>query len=378
MAKKGQVFNSFKRQKLLRKHLPGVEALAGMLCMLALLVSGVWIAQRRDDFAPSERDVSIESLEANSVEDTLYKTPLQRWRDPALGPLGVSEALDVSPFPAGIVSTGWTPNGRVETFTPDTLYEKINGQAEQYLKFGFQRLDVLTLEHSAGAAMDLFLYDQGAFANCLGLYQEQRGDKPVERSGEVLFTPTALGAYGMVGKTFFHLIGTSEGEPVVSKTPQLLAQLGALAGAEPTPTPFLTLREALTVPLDRVAYTPVNVFQYGFAERFWFAAPEDDPAAQVWLHEAADEAAAQALLERLLAEQATEYEAEGAFWRHRFLKTYFSAARAGSFIYGVNDYPSPEAAEAALGRLETALGVGEPPADDEGDEPSYEGEEGEY
>ena len=66
-------------------------------------------------------------------------------------------------------------------------------------------------------------------------------------------------------------------------------------------------------------------------------------------------------------------------------------AQAGNLVFGVNDYPSPEAARAALDRLRAALPEGlepaqaldaEPPAEEpaaaEEPEESYMGEEGEY
>ena len=361
MAKAGRVFNSFKRQKLQRKQISGADAVVGLALLAALTVAGLWVAWQKDNFDPGERDISIETLRAQSVKDTLYKTPLERWRDPALGAApGAAATIDVAPFPAGVVSTGWRAADRVETFDPDNLYEKINGQAEQYLKFGFVRLDVLTIEHASGAAFDLFLYDQGSFANCLGLYQEQRGDKPVTRSGEVLYTPTALGGYGMVGRVFFHLIGTTPDEPVPTKTAQLVGQLDQLAGDAPTPLPFAVLRD-MGAALDQVAYTPENVFQYGFLERFWFAAVEADaPTAQLFLHAAESAEEAAALAARLREEQAFEYEPAGEFLRHKYLKTFFSVAQAGNLLFGVSDYPSPDEARAALGRLIAAFPAGTP------------------
>ncbi|HIE72193.1 MAG TPA: glycosyltransferase, partial [Planctomycetes bacterium] len=48
--------------------------------------------------------------------------------------------------------------GRPQTFDTEPLYKKINGQAEQYLKFGFTSLTVLELEHpNDGRSLDVFL-----------------------------------------------------------------------------------------------------------------------------------------------------------------------------------------------------------------------------
>ena len=110
---------------------------------------------------------------------------------------------------------------RPERFDPDTLYEKINGQAEQYLKFGFQELWVVSLEHpQSETTLDVFLYRQGSFADSIGLYREQRGQRALVSREGVHFTQHPLGALGTVGPYFFQLLGDPAGPALEAEVPR--------------------------------------------------------------------------------------------------------------------------------------------------------------
>jgi len=370
MARKNQVFGALRRQKLLRTTISGGEALAGILSLAALLLAAGWVAAQRDAYDPRERDVSMETLLADSVQDTLYKTPLERWRDPSLGPAGMNTpAVDLGPFPSGVLGDGWIAPSRVQKYTAENLYEKINGQAEQYLKFGFRELSVLGLEHpDEQASIDVFLYEQGSFADGLGLFEEQRGSKQVKQSGKAVYVPTRLGAYGLVGSMFFHVIGSEESERVTRAAGRIVAALGSLQGGD-APVPFTVLREGLGLPFEGIAYSPQNTFQFGFASRFWFGKEDLQAKARSFVHQAESAEAARELFGKLHAEQQEEFEVlEGsereAVYRHKFLKTHFVLRLAGTLVYGVEKHPDRAGAEEATERLGSALF----PAEGEGDQ----------
>ena len=207
MARKGKVLNQLGRPKLLRKEIPTGEAATGVLLLLLILGMTLWLRAQRTNYDPGERDIDIALLVAQSVEDKLYRQPLKRWRDPSLGELGgAPESL--GPFDPSLLEGGWRSASTPQAFVPDTLYEKINGQADQYMKFGFQKLTVIELERpSTGRLLDVFLYDQGTFEGSLGVYQEQRGGRATEQFEGVHYTPNAIGAIGMSGRVFFQIIG---------------------------------------------------------------------------------------------------------------------------------------------------------------------------
>jgi hypothetical protein len=76
---------------------------------------------------------------------------------------------------SGIVPEGWEALGPVEAFSAETLYEKINGRAEQYLAYGVKGLEFAGLSRD-GKFLDVFLYDMGAPAHAFGIYSVERNE----------------------------------------------------------------------------------------------------------------------------------------------------------------------------------------------------------
>lgn len=360
MAKKGEVLNNLGRPKLLRKEIPAGEALVGAGLLLCLAGMGVWLKEQRTNYDPGERDIDTALLVEQSVEDNLYRIPLKRWRDPSLG--GDEAApLDVGPFSTDILVGGWTSPSTPKTFVPDTLYEKINGQAEQYLKFGFEDLTVIEFEHpEVGCAVDVFLYDQGSFEGSLGVYGNQRGQRDVAVLEEVRYSPHAMGAIGMCGEIFFHVTGDSAVPAVEEMTQRVVSALAKSSGEDLIPPGFRRLNEDLGVPFAQIAYQPVNVFQYRFAERFWFGRPDEGSDERLFIHEAESAEAAAWLFERLHKELLADYKAlptEGGevMLQHNFLDTYFCLMQDGEMVFGVERATAREDASLAMARLQQSF-----------------------
>ncbi len=165
-----QVFNPLGR-KLMRREFPFSELAFGTGFLVFLLMLAIWIRLQKESYNAGDRDLGYEALLSGSREDRLYRMPLRRWVEPGSERWG-GAPLELGPFPVALLDDGWAVDGRLEEYDPSNLYEKINGAAEQFLKFGFQRLYYVTLwkgEH----LLALELYDQGSFQNALGLFAEQ-------------------------------------------------------------------------------------------------------------------------------------------------------------------------------------------------------------
>ena len=378
MAKKGKVFNRLERPRLLRKEISTTETAVGVLLLLVILGMIYWLVEQRSNYDPGERDIDIALLVAQSVEDNLYKTPLKRWRDPNLGDL--SEApVALGPFDPSLLEGGWRSVSTPQTFEADTLYEKINGQADQYVKFGFQKLTVIELEHrGTGRFLDVFLYDQGTFEGSLGVYQEQRGGRATEQFEGVHYTPNVIGAIGMSGRVFFHIIADAPDKSIEVMTRRVVMALARLGQQGVPPTGFEILNSGLGVPFEQIGYQPSNVFQYRFAQHFWFGDLEGTEDARIFVHTAKTPSDARQLYDKLLAELLEDYDViESApthtFLQHRFLKTYFGLRHEGASVFGVEKHPQAEGVAVALKRLQTTLaGDGDGPKSRE----DLEGEDG--
>ncbi len=86
----------------------------------------------------------------------------------------------VTPMPAGLLDAlappGWKTLGDVQQFTAANLYEKINGQAEQYLDYKFRRLTCVSLAsvRDSSKLIDVYVFDMGRPAHAFGVYSGER------------------------------------------------------------------------------------------------------------------------------------------------------------------------------------------------------------
>jgi hypothetical protein len=355
-----RIFNRMRRQ-LFRKRI-GLPEIAGSLAALAVLAAAVaWVASRRDAYDPAERDVSFAVLEQQSVPDRLYQRPLQAWVEP--GRAGPAAGPSLGAFPPAILAGGWVLGTRLQQFDPDTLYVKIDGAAEQYLRFGFKQLHYVGLRREGGPEeIGIELYDQGDFSGGLGIFSAQRDPaKPVRRAGELTYYETSVGAIGVMGRWFFKLAGNAESAPIRDKSRQLVEALATLPLQRgEVPFGFRVMAGGLALPFEDVAYQPVNVFQFDFAKDFWFGRLPGEKQARWFLHRATGADVAAELYERLLTEQRFDYETvseqeQRTVLRHRFLKNWFAMVLDGPMLYGVENAPTQAVLEPALARLAQAV-----------------------
>lgn len=354
-----------RRQPLLRKHISTREIGASLAVLAALAAVVAWVAAQKDAFNPSERDLPYTLLAENPVQDRLYRQPLRPWVDPGsqLGTGAGPAQVELGLFPLAVLEGGWALQTRPRVFDAGNLYEKINGEAEKFLRQGFQSLSFLALRApSGGDEIALELFDQGTFGDALGIFSGHRGSgRPVVKEGDALFYRTPVGAVGFKGRYFFRIAGNAETPAVKAKTAQLVAALAGLAEpGEAMPFEFRLLTGPLGIDPSGVSFQRSNVFQYDFASNFWFGQPDPAGEARLFLHQAATPAAAGALFARIVAEHAQEFDVlkrkeRRALMRHPFLKTHFFITVRGRLVHGVEGAPRPEDVERLMGGFSEAL-----------------------
>jgi hypothetical protein len=86
---------------------------------------------------------------------------------------------------------GWEKKGNPAIYTPDTLYEYINGAADVYLSYDFQQLASLTFENDKKHSFTVDIYQHSNAVMGFGIYTQER-----PRTGPFL----ALGAQGYYEK----------------------------------------------------------------------------------------------------------------------------------------------------------------------------------
>jgi len=348
------------RRRVLRKRIPLAEALFGVGFMLFLALISLWVGAQGDAFDPSDRDLSHEAIRDENNGLSLYTPPLKRWSESAAGATAEG-TIDLGIFPTRLLDPDWRLDGRVETYDPSTLYEKINGAAEQYIAFGFRRLHYVTVARES-RLVTVEIYDQGQFRNVLGIFSAQRGPgRRVKTLGEIFYYDTPVGLIGGYRNLYIKIAGNSGDEEILAKASTLLDLVRDLpAEASPPPLPFLVLTRDLGVTFDDLEYQRSDVFQYDFLSDFWFGGAKGAEGARYFIHEAPDAPTAAALFTRFREEQEYEYtlveeREDGVLLEHEFLKTFFALRRRGAMIFGVDGASSRTAAMSLADRLAEAL-----------------------
>jgi hypothetical protein len=362
MSRTERVFNPRKR-RVFRSRIPDSEIVFGAVFVAVVVGMAGWVYAQRDRYDPSERDISMQLMEAGSVEDTLYRSPLVRWMDPAQAAAAVAGAVDLGIFPATTLDGGWTPSTRVQVFDEATLYEKINGAAPQYFAFGFEMLHFVGIEHRLlNVDMNIELYDMGAFENALGIFAAQRdASRAVEVRNSVYYYPTSIGAIGIVERFYFKFTGSDEDPLLVDKANELIDAFTALpGGAAGAPRAFVVLRDVLGIPFEGIVFEKTDVFQFQFAENFWFGQPDLADDFRYYVHEAPTEEAAIALYDNLLENHLYDYDElsrteDAALLNHKFLDTRLALTRTGRWLFGFDGASAELDAEQTLMHLQEAF-----------------------
>jgi hypothetical protein len=112
---------------------------------------------------------------------------------------------------------GWTQISGPEVYTQKTLFERINGQAELFFKYGFQK-SVFTIYQNKNNSKDqieLDLYDMGNVLHAFGIFSRSRNeDRPVGIGFDSYLDDHSLLFYQ--GKYFIMLYAV-ESNPLVLK-----------------------------------------------------------------------------------------------------------------------------------------------------------------
>jgi len=69
---------------------------------------------------------------------------------------------------------GWRQMGEIQTFTPKTLYEYINGAADLYLMYDFQELKVAEYQNGEKVSVTVDVYRHKTPIHAFGIYSQER------------------------------------------------------------------------------------------------------------------------------------------------------------------------------------------------------------
>lgn len=72
---------------------------------------------------------------------------------------------------------GWTKKGKPDLYTPDNLFEYINGAAEVFLSYDFVKLATLTYENNKENSFTVDVYQHNSDRNGFGIYSQEKPQK---------------------------------------------------------------------------------------------------------------------------------------------------------------------------------------------------------
>jgi hypothetical protein len=92
---------------------------------------------------------------------------------------------------------GWKPSGEIQSFSPDELYQYIDGGADLYLTYAFQDLGVLEYQNEREATVTVEVYRHKTPYDAFGVYSQERPPTPES---------LAVGAQGYIGEDFLNFV----------------------------------------------------------------------------------------------------------------------------------------------------------------------------
>lgn len=352
---------NLKTTRLLRKQVSLAENHVTLLLLFVLAGLVLWVALQKNQYDPQTRDLSIDQLTTAPDAIQLYHRPLKYWNESGTQPA----ELSIEPFPASIVDQQWSAKSRVRQFTADTLFEKINGEADKFMQLGFQSLFYLVLISEDREEIAIELYDQADMGNSMGIFSSHlSGDESMQQEGEVIYFLTSIGAIGRAGKYFFRIAGTEQSERIRNKSEQIVLAFAELAeSAESTPRALRIFSDAFNIASAQIAFEGQNVFQYDFVKDVWFGTLDAAANTRLFIHEGNSSDEIETLFNTLLSEQQYDYEVieqeeNQVVLLHNYLKNYFVMSHKGKVLYGVENIAELADVPNIMMRLEQALLTG--------------------
>jgi hypothetical protein len=93
--------------------------------------------------------------------------------------LGCRAAPETSSLSDRDLPQGWAVEGKGEVYTADNLYDLVNGQADSFFAYGFQRATVYTLRSAEGMVVIVEVWELDEPINAYGLYTASVAGEPI-------------------------------------------------------------------------------------------------------------------------------------------------------------------------------------------------------
>ena len=353
-----------------RRRYSVTEVRWGLACLGVMLLISGWVAWkgRHPDpelFADGADLLAPATKTAAAPVAVETAAPPKTGKPAREGEGATTKDGDRGALPAGLAGAGWKED-KIAQFDPENLYVKINGRADFFRNFGFQRLYsvLLVSEKDPSVTVDIEMYQHDKAVNALGAYGGERGPDvktEISESGLHHFDRNAL--YMARGQYYLRVIGSDESPVILDKLKALAALMSSSLAGEPLPWAYALLMGSLGVPPDRISYNPKNAFSFSFAQDVWTVRPkgkDDDLELFVAVrHKPADAKKLAADLGRGFLElgKAAGKLGGATVIQDNFLNTFTAATASDRWVLGARGAASKAALEKEIARLENAVAV---------------------
>jgi hypothetical protein len=168
---------STRKRGFVRETVSKTEKVIAFALLFLIIAIGIAIYVKGQQFDPGlfALDPSLIELAQTDTRES------PRLYEPGFGPDGELKArpeAPSSPF-AQLEPPGWRQLGEQESFTANTLYEKINGRAEQYIRYGVADMQFVGFTDGT-QFIDVFVYNMAQPVQAFGIYSVERTEGAAE------------------------------------------------------------------------------------------------------------------------------------------------------------------------------------------------------
>ncbi len=329
-------------KRFVRTEIPATEKWVGVGILLLLLSIGWAVYYKGQNYDPGiyEVDVAALATTADAVVGIAATLPGENASVPGASPqpAGLDRLLPEFGLPLKAM-------GPMELYSPETLFEKINGRAPAYLEFNFQELTSrsFSLSEQSGEFIDVFIYWMDTPLNAYGILSLERDPA----GGSIDFAPdgyaSEMGYFYRTGRAYVQIIGSSAEAAVMD-----VAQSYASYLAERLPADNAGLEARFSLPSygqvpGSVAFVAQNAYGQALLKNVFQANYQFEGAAlNYFAMQAADPQAGEAAWQALydfnvkFGELEPVYERAGAqiFAAENFGE-YTVVAQRGSLVCGI-------------------------------------------
>ena len=269
-------------------------------------------------------------------------------------------------FPGPGFEKGWSWDGMPKHYTPDNLYEYINGEAELYLTYGFRELATLTYFWGSAdeTSFVVDIYDMGSSLNGFGLFSNYR--QPGYHY-ESIGTEAIVSDYGL---RFFRgryvvEIKTGDISDRLNKAVRTVAERISERIPDPSDLPPLLSRLPAEGQIDKtLRYLPKEMLNQGFLPgglEARYLTGEEEVAGFVVIFETPEEAKngvnrLRTFYQDMNASFVASPDVSGdGFGVRSSYHGYVLVSQTGRYMAGVQDLSSPEKGRSLLSRIVDGL-----------------------